>query len=327
MYGPKSDYGIEWVKVEFGSFQFGNTFTGVNHREPLQHELSLPTFWISKTPITNKQFQLFLDSLAEPSTRNQNRAYPLGKGNHPVVMVSLAEAFDYSKWLSDQLNRSITLPSEAEWEKAASWNPIKKTKSIYPWGNEFDAKMCNCKMSGIASTTHVNMYPMAVSAYGVLDMVGNVWEWTRSVFRDLPYDPHDGREVTSAENNPPIVLRGGSFQQNKQYLDSSFRLNSRKYPFRKYVDIGFRVVATSIEVDHKLSTDQLVQLRKTMVDHLSVGELKDICFDMGYDHEIFVHETKTDLVRELVTFCHRRLQIDELRHQCSKQNPAVDWFV
>jgi len=130
-----------------------------------------------------------------------------------VVYVFWHDAVVYCRWLSEVTGRPYRLPSEAEWEKGARGTDGR----IYPWGNQWDAERCNNKEGGKGDTTPVGAYPQGASPYGPLDMAGNVWEWTRSLWgKDwkepsfkYPYDPDDGREDLEAEGYR--VLRGGSW--------------------------------------------------------------------------------------------------------------------
>ncbi len=117
----------------------------------------------------------------------------------------------FCKWAA------VRLPTEAEWEKAARW---ARDGRIWPWGNrEPNSGLCNFNMT-VGDTTPVGSYPDGKSPYGLLDVAGNVWEWTSSLWgKDAskpefgyPYDAKDGRENLSAPDTVPRVLRGGSFR-------------------------------------------------------------------------------------------------------------------
>ncbi len=187
------------------------------------HEVSLDAFYIGKYPVTNADYELYMDDLG--------RAFqvPPGEADHPVVQVSWYAARDYAAWAG------MRLPTEAQWEKAASWEPGpagagdeagKKgrvgRKRRYPWGDEFDRSRCNTKEAGIRETTPVGKYsPRGDSPNGCADMVGNVFEWTSSLGKTYPYRAHDGREdMASSEFR---VLRGGSFFENLGSASAAYR--------------------------------------------------------------------------------------------------------
>ena len=153
-----------------------------------------------------------------------------------MVLVSWHDAVAYCNWLAEVTGKSYRLPSEAEWEKGA-----RGTHGlIYPWGNRWDAKRCNNSEGGTSGTTPVGAYPQGASPYGLLDMAGNVWEWTRSVYWRYPYVPEDGRE--DIESGEYQVLRGGSWYHLQDDARCAFR---RWYhPGLRCDDVGFRVVVS-----------------------------------------------------------------------------------
>ncbi len=109
----------------------------------------------------------------------QDRRYPVGRGRHPVVLVSLDDALAFARWRSKREGRGYRLPTEAEWEKAA-----KGTDGRYfPWGNRWRSKLANAEYR-VGGTTKVGSYPKGASPYGCFDMAGNVFEWTGSTFPD-----------------------------------------------------------------------------------------------------------------------------------------------
>ncbi|HLC16394.1 MAG TPA: SUMF1/EgtB/PvdO family nonheme iron enzyme [Thermodesulfovibrionia bacterium] len=182
----------------------------------------------------------------EPQELAYDYGTPYSLPNHPVVGVSWYEALAFVRWLNEQWHKdgvlskvwSVVLPSEAEWEKAARCglevidhavrlqahrigdnlkpglkaNPNQKQK--YPWGDEPSKNLANCKESGINSTSAVGCFPGGVSPYGCEDMAGNVWEWTRSLYKfEYPYKPDDGRENLEADSSTGRTMRGGSYYQ------------------------------------------------------------------------------------------------------------------
>ena len=128
----------------------------------------------------------------------------------------------------------MQLPSEAEWEKAARGINGQR----YPWGGEADPDRANYDETGIGASSAVGCFPGGTSPYGCLDMAGNVWEWTASLFRDYPYRADDGREDPTS---PDVrVLRGGAFSDFRRVVRCAFR--DYYYPNLGNFYVGFRVV-------------------------------------------------------------------------------------
>jgi formylglycine-generating enzyme required for sulfatase activity len=161
-----------------------------------------------------------------------------------VVYVSWYDAKAYCHWLSEVTGRGYGLPGEAEWEKGARGTDGR----IYPWGNRWDATRCNSDESGQSKTTSVHAYPQGASPYGVLDMAGNVWEWTHSLWgRDwgrpdyrYPYKATDGRENLGAGQEVLRILRGGAFVYGRRGVRCACR--GGHSPSDRYWNLGFRVV-------------------------------------------------------------------------------------
>ena len=216
-----------------------------------QGELKLPSFEIGKYPVTNTEYAAFVKSSegkVSPPSHWEKGEVPPQLGSHPVVNVTWQDAMAYCDWLSERTGRTYLLPTEAQWEKAASWNAQRDEKCLYPWGDEWDAERCCNKESPEKGTTPVGQYSQAGgdSPYGVSDMAGNVWEWTLSKWgRDrtkpsfaYPYRPDDGRE--SREGPELRVLRGGSFYDGPGWCRSTARFPNEAALSADY--IGFRVV-------------------------------------------------------------------------------------
>ena len=181
-----------------------------------------------------------------------------GAGIHPVVGVRWYDALAYGQWLTGCLRGwpeplgtllrkerwRVIVPSEAEWEKGARGGDDR----IYPWGDEADTKRANYDETGINTTSAVGCFRNGASPYGVEEMSGNVWEWTRSLWGEdmvdpqfkYPYDPTDGREALEAPEYEPRVLRGGSFLNDQWDVRCACRY--RDSPRNRLNNAGFRVV-------------------------------------------------------------------------------------
>ncbi len=213
--------------------------------EQPQHTVYLPDFYIAKTPVTNEQYEAFVQTTGyQPPDHWVEREPPKGKYTHPVVQVSWFDTQAYCQWLTEATSRNYRLPTEAEWEKAARGTD----GLIYPWGNKWDARRCNAEDA--SDTTAVGAYPKGVSPYGLLDMAGNVWEWTFSLWGKnwekpdfyYPYDPIDGRESVDISSSIRRVLRGGSFNNTKENIRCAYRISN--FPSKKGKEMGFRVAAS-----------------------------------------------------------------------------------
>ncbi len=205
----------------------------------------MAAYAITKNLITNRQYAAFIKDTGHPmpdvsaqdwesyglihnyaSTRQyawQDDQPSAGRTDHPVVLVSHADARAYANWLSDKTGEHWRLPYESEWEKAA-----RGTKGYYfPWGNEFDSNRLNSHDAGDFATTPVGMFPEGASEYGVLDGAGQVFEWT----------------MTQVGETRRIV-KGGSWDDKGCGICRSAARHSRPEAL-KHILIGFRLVRKS----------------------------------------------------------------------------------
>jgi formylglycine-generating enzyme required for sulfatase activity len=224
--------GIEWVAIPGGVLHMGST----PHREPSaqtaempQHAVVLPDCWLARCPVTNYQYQVFVLAAEYPSPPHwRNGTFPDGKQDHPVVNISWHDALAFCRWAD------VRLPSEAEWEWAARGTDGR----LWPWGDDPPTPVhCNFGLA-VAGTTPVTLFPSGATPHGVLDMAGNVWEWTHSLWRPYPYSPADGREDEATAGLR--VVRGGSYDCASSQVRCAHR--SAINPAYGYDDVGMRVV-------------------------------------------------------------------------------------
>jgi len=244
-----------WMDVPAGEFWMGGEMYG---DEGPVHRVHLERFQIARVPVTNAQYQFFVKATEhEPPSHWEDGRPPRGLESHPVVYVSWHDAMAYCRWLSEVTGKPIALPSEAQWEKAARGGippggGARGGAREYPWGDEWDETKCNNRELGLEGTTPVGIFPEGRSPYGCLDMAGNVWEWTRSLWGQdflkpefkYPYNATDGRENLEAGNDVLRVLRGGSFFNPRSIARCSSR--GGYYPYLDWVCYGFRVVVSPI---------------------------------------------------------------------------------
>lgn len=215
----------ETVLIPAGPFLMGSDQGEVV--EAPQHSIYLPDYNIGKYPVTNAQYEEFVKYTKHPAPQKGGwfgKVPPKDKLDHPVVGVSWYDALAYCQWLSQQSNHLYRLPTEAEWEKAARGTDGQ----LYPWGNEWDADRCNCAAT---QTAPVTAYLAGQSPYTCCDMIGNVWEWTSTLWGmnllessfPYPYQFDDGREDLTMDTSYHRLFRGGCFDDEVTRLRSSTR--------------------------------------------------------------------------------------------------------
>ncbi len=214
-----------------------------------QGTVDLPAFFIGRYEVTVAQFGAFVDATGFRVRDDQTLGAP---PDHPVSAVSWPDALAYCHWLETTLKAwpqappplgellrdgwRVSLPSEAQWEKAARGTDAR----IYPWGNDARPDRANVQASG---TTPVGSFECPECPFGLFDMSGNVWEWTRSPYQLYPYDPTDDRDNLDAD--ALWVMRGGHFGDRDIYVRAAVRGGADPGVRRPF--IGFRLVVSRYE--------------------------------------------------------------------------------
>lgn len=226
----------EMCEIERGSFMMGNDNIEAQDNEKPAHQVYLDKYWIDKYPVTCGQYREFIkaegydqpkwwtkqgwkwlkaNGIKQPQYWNDSREW----SNHPVCGVSYHEAEAYAKFVGKRL------PTEAEWEKAAT-----------------GSKPANYDLL-VGETTPVNSNPDSSSIYGCCHMLGNVWEWTGSLFESYPgffSYPYTGYSMAYFDGQHR-VLKGGSWATRPWALRNSFR--NWYYPEVRQILAGFRCVS------------------------------------------------------------------------------------
>lgn len=195
--------------------------------------VDLPAFYIAQREVTVAEFTRF----AQATKWNVDPRALAGPADHPVTFVSWPDALAYCRWFESTTKSSlpagfrVTLPSEAQWEKAARGGDRRR----FPWGDEPRRDRANFGSQG---TVKAGQLACPECAYGLSDMAGNVWEWTRSPLQPYPYDPSDDRANLDAD--ALWVMRGGGFADTAQLIRATTRGAAEPGARRPF--IGFRVV-------------------------------------------------------------------------------------
>jgi formylglycine-generating enzyme required for sulfatase activity/CHAT domain-containing protein len=219
--------------------------------------LKLAPFELARYVVTNAQYQQFIAAGGYNSEapwwtggrdwlrREQkhqpaywdNTYFGITRPNHPVVGINWYEATAFCAWLTQHVNDGYRyrLPSEAEWEFAGRGT----TRRPYPWGEaEPDRERANYNTNH-GGTTAVGCFAQGMTPEGLHDMTGNVREWTRSEFKNYPYDPTDGREREPYSAKQNFTLRGGSWIDPLHCLRASYRNHSTCED--RYYYVGLRL--------------------------------------------------------------------------------------
>ena len=225
-----------FVEIPGGPFTMGAS----RERDPAAFDnehpestIDLPAFLIAQREVTVAEFATFAQA---GGWRVDPRALA-APSDHPVAHVSWPDAVAYCRWLDSTMRSAlpagwhVTLPTEAQWEKAARGTDARR----FPWGSEPRRDRANFGSAGPVAAGRI---ACAECAFGLSDMAGNVWEWTRSPNQPYPYDPTDDRAGLDAD--ALWVMRGGGFADGPQLIRTTTRGAAEPGARRPF--IGFRVV-------------------------------------------------------------------------------------
>jgi formylglycine-generating enzyme required for sulfatase activity len=258
------------VIIPAGNFSMGSAVseTGHNKDENPVHQVIIGTFLLSSTEITRGQFSEFVketgyntgdqcwtieDGKYEERSANWGKISYAQNNSHPVVCISWNDATAYTEWLSHKTGKSYRLPTEAEWEYAARG----KTRTARYWGESPDNacqyanvadkiaqklikpaatwQVHNCE-DGFAYTAPVGSFK--ANAFGLHDMLGNVWEWVEDSYHDS-YQGAPANGSAWAGNGKKHVIRGGSWYDAPRFVRAAER--DKAISERRYDNFGFRI--------------------------------------------------------------------------------------
>lgn len=235
---------VDWVSIPAGTVLRGTPHEDVRGLVRDHADLAIPVSWfekecpraavtvpgflIARTPVTNDQYSAFLADRGE-------RVPPDGVGDHPATGVPWHDAAAYCRWLSGRSGRSVRLPTEDEWERAARGDDARE----FPWGDEYAADRANLAEAGIGGPAPVGALPLGASPFGVLDMVGSVDEWTATEFAPYPGAPATVPRTESWAADPHVT-RGGAWFHHRDLARCARRHGAYD---RELTGIGFRLAA------------------------------------------------------------------------------------
>lgn len=210
------------IFIPGGKFLMGRN--GGDDYDSPQIAVETAPFYIDKTEVTNAAYQKFVEATGKRvPTHWINGRIPRGQESYPVINVSWNEALAYARWAGKRL------PTEPEWEFAARG----KDQRIYPWGNYWNPNFANVGKGETGKIVQVGRFEAGKSPFGILDMSGNVWEWTA----DDPISYSDrSRKLATGK-----VVRGGAFNVLRMVATTTYRgILSQD---RGYDKTGFRCAA------------------------------------------------------------------------------------
>lgn len=233
---------IDWVEIPAGTLMRGTPTDEIEtvferHRdlevdlsyfakEAPRSKVEVEAFAIARTPVTRAQWDEFAHHAGLQLAES-------GDQDFPIDHLEWWQANAYAEWLTEETGSTIALPTETQWERAARGDTIRE----YPWGDEFDRRAANTFELGIGTYLPVGTLCRGASCFDVLDLMGNVDEWTRDIYRPYPGAPDNVPEVETWATDPHVT-RGGTFTQARDLA----RCARRHGVYPSLRGAGFRLV-------------------------------------------------------------------------------------
>lgn len=224
------------IEIQGGTFQMGRN-DGPPQERP-QHEVSVSTFFMDRAEVTNEEYAQFVRDMHVEPPSHWVRGQPLPlQEKWPVVFVSPRDAEAFAAWRSKRDGVTYRLPTEMEWEYAARSGGAYK---LYPWGDRWEDGKAVVKD---ANTKPVGSIPEGANKWGVVDLIGNVWEWTSTTASLYP----GSRAEIPAATKDWVVARGGSYSSDPQDRQIPISATYRDWydPELRQPNYGFRLVRSA----------------------------------------------------------------------------------
>ena len=235
------------VFIPAGEFLMGSEDAEAQPDEQPVHQVFLSAYYIDRHEVTNMHYQRFVIATghsapfvyrpwAEPYNW-KGTAYPEGKGNYPVVLVSWEDAQAYAGWIGKRL------PTEAEWEKAARGVLARKK---FPYGDTLEMNNANYNKGFLRDKEMMPIGSFEPNSFGLYDMAGHVWEWCRDWYEDTCYKNSLKQDPQGSPEGVYRVCRGGSWVNDTNFLRCSQR--GKNAPDSRSHVTGFRCALSAAAV-------------------------------------------------------------------------------